>query len=216
VTGAGVATTGLPRLLVLTDRLRCPGDLIVALAASVAAGARAVVLREKDLAAGERLELATEVASLLAPVDGLLILASGPPPPPGSTPVRQGVHLAAADPELDGPADIVVGRSCHDAAEVTRAVGAGVAYVTVSPVFPSASKPGYGPPLGTVGLAAMASAAARVPVFALGGVTPGAVAACLAAGAHGVAVMGGIMAADDPGEATADLLAALDAATEEA
>jgi thiamine-phosphate pyrophosphorylase len=72
----------------------------------------------------------------------------------------------------------------------------------------SGSKPGYGPVLGLAALAAMAQRGKR-PVIALGGVTPATAAACLAAGAAGVAVMGGIMAAADPAAATAALLEAL-------
>ena len=44
----------LPRVLVLTDRTRCSGSLTGTVAAAVSAGARAVVLREKDLPAAER------------------------------------------------------------------------------------------------------------------------------------------------------------------
>jgi thiamine monophosphate synthase len=45
---------------------------------------------------------------------------------------------------------------------------------------------------------------ARVPVLAIGGVTPSRVADCLGAGAHGVAVASGVLTA-------ADAAAALDA-----
>ena len=44
----------LPRLLVLTDRTQCRGSLPATVASAVDAGARAVVLREKDLPADER------------------------------------------------------------------------------------------------------------------------------------------------------------------
>src|SRR5680860_1231000 len=68
----------------------------------------------------------------------------------------------------------------------------GCDYVTLSPVFATASKPGYGPALGLPGLAAFTTGAAP-PAYALGGVHPPDVADCLAAGASGIAVMGPVM-----------------------
>ncbi|MGY1839311.1 MULTISPECIES: thiamine phosphate synthase [unclassified Modestobacter] len=174
--------TSLPRLLVLTDRAQCAGSLVGAVAAAVAAGARAVVLREKDLPAPERERLAGELAALLAPVGGLLVTAG---PGPGDA-----VHLAARD-AFPGPRPALVGRSCHDAVEVAQAAAEGCDWVFVSPVNPTASKPGYGPALGLPGLARLAAGAP--PVYALGGITPADVTGCLAAGAHGVAVMGAVM-----------------------
>jgi thiamine-phosphate pyrophosphorylase len=82
-------------------------------------------------------------------------------------------------------------------------------YVTVSPVHPSPSKPGYGPPLGPAGLAALTRVAGAPPVFALGGVTAGNARSCLAAGAAGVAVMGVVMRSDHPDRCVRELLAAL-------
>jgi thiamine-phosphate pyrophosphorylase len=82
---------------------------------------------------------------------------------------------------------------------------AGADYVTLSPIFASASKPGYGPALGLAGLAACVAACAG-PVIALGGVTAATAPLCLAAGARGVAVMGEVMRADDPRLAVERLL----------
>ncbi|MGC1211056.1 MAG: thiamine phosphate synthase, partial [Micromonospora sp.] len=79
-------------------------------------------------------------------------------------------------------------------------------YVTLSPVFPTPSKPGYGPPLGVDGLAGLVRLI-PVPVLALGGIsTPAQVTAALRAGAAGVAVLGAVMRAGDPAEAVAALL----------
>jgi thiamine-phosphate diphosphorylase len=190
----------LPELLLLTDRHQASRPLWQVVAAAVDGGARAVVLREKDLGGTEREALADRVWQVLAPVGGLLIAASTPVGP------ATAVHLAAHD-ELPPEALFdVVGRSCHNASEVDAA--ADVDYVTVSPVFPTRSKPGYAPPLGLDGLAALC-ARTPVPVYALGGVTRGNAASCLGAGAAGVAVMGEVMRAEDPATEVAGLLAAL-------
>jgi thiamine-phosphate pyrophosphorylase len=168
-------------LLVLTDRSQCVRPLVEVIAVAVESGARTVVLREKDLSTGERAALAIELRAILDPLGGLLIWA-GPGGP--------AVHLAAAHP-FPTARPAWVGRSCHDAAEVARAAAEGCDYVTISPVFATASKPGYGPALGIGGLAALCRTAP--PAYALGGVSPRDVPACLGAGAVGVAVMGGIM-----------------------
>jgi thiamine-phosphate diphosphorylase len=203
----------LPRLLVLTDRVQCAGPLADAVAAAVAAGARAVLLREKDLPAGERAALAADLAGILTPVGGTLVVAGGTGGIGGTRRVGgasgaggvgdAAIHLAARQP-FPAVRPALVGRSCHDAEEVAAAAAEGSDYVTVSPVFPSPSKPGYGPPLGPAGLATLVKDAP--PVYALGGVRPADVPACRAAGAYGVAVMGAVMR--DP-HSVADYLRAL-------
>ncbi len=173
-------------LIVLTDRRQCTRPLPDVVAAAVDGGARLVVLREKDLPDGERAALAGRLHAVLAPAGGLLLLA-------GPTAGPDGRHLAAADPMPPRPAGLV-GRSCHDGGEVAVAAAEGAHYATLSPVFPSLSKPGYGPPLG---LSALAQRFA-IPVYALGGVdTPERAYACVDNGAAGVAVMGAVMR--DPG-----------------
>ncbi|MFQ1004251.1 thiamine phosphate synthase [Modestobacter sp. SSW1-42] len=175
----------LPRLLVLTDRTRCARSLPDTVAAAVDAGARAVVLREKDLPLPERAVLAERIAALLAPVDGVLVWAGA-----AGSAGHAAVHLSAADP-LPEPRPALLGRSCHSAAELTRARAEGCDWAFLSPLAVTASKPGYGPTLGVAGLAGLTPLGP--PVFALGGVTPADVAGCRAAGAYGVAVMGPVM-----------------------
>lgn len=174
-------------------------------AAAVAGGARAVLLREKHLPRPERLALAAELATLLEAVGGLLLVASDPTVPSG------GVHLAATDPFPAGRIPTgrgdgggLVGRSCHSRADVVSAAGEGCDYVTLSPIHLTASKPGYGPALGTDALGGL-----PLPTWALGGVEPANAAACVAAGASGVAVMGAVMRSRDPGKTVALLLEAL-------
>ena len=185
----------LPPLIVLTDRSQCSDPLVDVVAAAVEAGARTVVLREKDLSTTQRSDLADLLRETLAPVDGLLIHAG---------PCGAAVHLSASD-HFPTPRPMLVGRSCHDAREAKAADDQGCDYVTLSPVFATASKPGYGPALGVRGLAEL-TAAIATPVYALGGILPSQVADCLSAGASGIAVMGPIMRAP---ELVADYLIAL-------
>ncbi|WP_232534240.1 thiamine phosphate synthase [Plantactinospora sp. KBS50] len=186
-------------MLVLTDRRLARRPLPEVVQAAVTGGARHVVLRERDLPRAQRYALAQRLRRILAAVDGTL-LVSGPDPLDGDA-----VHLAAAGP-YPPPRLALVGRSCHDAAELSRLSTED--YATLSPVFPTRTKPGYGPPLETAGLAELIRHS-RVPVVALGGVeTPDQVRACVAAGAAGVAVLGAVMRSTDPATTVATLLAA--------
>ncbi|GIJ74961.1 thiamine phosphate synthase [Virgisporangium ochraceum] len=162
-------------VIVYTDRtLSGPRPLATVAAEAVAGGADRVVLREKDLPPDARGALAGELSERIG--DRLLVSDV------------DGAHRDALGR--------VVGRACHRAADVVAATR--LAYVTVSPVFPTASKPGYGPALGLSTLRNWCAACA-VPVLALGGVdSPERAGACVRAGAAGVAVMGAVMTAADP------------------
>ncbi|MGH9110765.1 MAG: thiamine phosphate synthase [Acidimicrobiales bacterium] len=220
-----VTGVALPRLMVLTDRRMAATagfDLagVVAAAVDGADGAVAVVLREKDLPRPDRYGLATRLRAITASAGASLIVAGD------VALARQvgadGVHVAAdasgatrqdfgvhpwrnptqmnAEPQRT----LWVGRSCHTTPELVAGAEGWIAdYATFSPVFTTASKPGYGPELGIDGLAAgcraVAGADPPLVVYALGGIVPGRAAACRAAGAAGVAVMGAVMRADDPG-----------------
>jgi thiamine-phosphate diphosphorylase len=188
------------RLLLLTDRTQTPGrPLVEVVGDAVAGGARAVLLREKDLPPAARAALAATLAAVLRPVAGTLLVASS------GAAAADGVHLAADDP-FPTPRAALVGRSCHRVVELANAAAEGCSYATLSPIFASASKPGYGPTLGESALGDP-----PLPVYALGGVTASNAGRCLAAGAAGVAVMGAVMRADDPARVVAELLDAISA-----
>lgn len=190
-----------PPLLLITDRAQAQGGVVAAVAACVAAGCRWVSLREKDLPAAEQAALLAALRPVLAGVGGVLTVH-------GDVQLAQlcdGVHLpdgadiAGARAAL-GPGALI-GASCHDAAGVAAAGMAGADYATLSPIFLTASKPGYGPALGPAALSGL-----DVPTLALGGVGADNLASCITAGAAGVAVMGGPMR--DPA-AMAPMLSAL-------
>jgi len=174
--------------------------LLVVVREAVAGGARAVWLRDKQAAAGDRRRVAEALAEMLHAVGGVLIESPGP----GSG-VGDGVHLGAADPwpARDGAA--AVGRSCHSHRGLSRASAEGCQWATLSPIYRSGSKPGYGPALGPGALAG-----APLPTWALGGVDAENAGECLGSGAAGVAVMGAVLRAADPATAVARIQDRLD------
>ena len=116
-----------------------------------------------------------------------------------------GLHTGAAGPGIEVArqalgAGVPIGFSAHSVEEGRCARAAGADYLFFSPIFPTTSKPGQ-PDLGVRALEAFCEAVMPVPVFALGGVTPARVVVCLEAGAYGVAVRSGILAAENPAEA---------------
>jgi thiamine-phosphate pyrophosphorylase len=104
-----------------------------------------------------------------------------------------GVHLGQSDPgaERARAAGLLLGRS---AATLEQALEADADYLGVGPVWPTPSKTDADPPLGLEGLRAIC-ARVDVPVVAIGGVDASNAAACIRAGAVGVAV---VRAATDP------------------
>jgi thiamine-phosphate pyrophosphorylase len=98
-----------------------------------------------------------------------------------------------------------IGRSCHDAPGLARAATEGADWAILAPVWAPLSKAATSPPLGLDGFSALAGAA-RLPIVALGGVTPGNCAALRGVGARAVASLGGILQAPAPNEAAAALV----------
>jgi len=188
-----------PPVLVITHRRQARRPLEEIAELSFAAGCRWLSLREKDLDPGERLGLLRRLveqgrrhgALVMVHEDVAAAEAAG----------AAGVHLpggvspAAARRRLGAAA--IIGCSAHDPRELPALAAAGADYASLSPIFLSASKPGYGPALGLETLA-RAAAASTLPILALGGIDATNAARCLAAGAAGVAVMGGVMTAADP------------------
>lgn len=189
-----------PPLLLITDRSQAAGGLLSAVAAAVGSGCRWVSLREKDLPLGAQADLLRALLPILSDVGGALTVHGAAE----LAPLCHGVHLpdgadiASVRRQL-GPAALI-GASCHDRAGVAGAARDGADYATLSPIFLTPSKPGYGPALGPPALSDL-----PLPTLALGGVEAGNAAACLQAGAAGLAVMGGVMR--DPGSVAGLLLA---------
>ena len=112
-----------------------------------------------------------------------------------------GVHVGQED--LDIPdvrriagAGVAIGVSTHTPAQVDEALGQGVAYVAVGPVFRTSTKDtGYDPR----GLELVRYAAGKgPPIVAIGGITLERAPAVIEAGAASVAVISDLLAGGDP------------------
>jgi thiamine-phosphate pyrophosphorylase len=197
-----------PPLLLVTDRRQARRPLVEVVAAALAAGCRWVSLREKDLAEDDQIALARTLlpmtrrhgARLTVHGDAALAKTCG----------ADGVHLpSGSDPAaaraLLGPGKLI-GVSIHTVTEAEVLDPAVIDYAIAGPAFETASKPGYGPEIGRKGLAEIARAS-RVPILAIGGLNAVRAAEVMASGPVGIAVMGGVMRASDPGQEMRALIA---------
>lgn len=194
-----------PPLLLVTDRRQAQLPVDEAVAQALEAGCRWVMLREKDLPAAEQVELARRMLRICRPMAATLLVNGAPE----ASALAGGAHLpqgaSVGDARAALGANALIGVSAHGAEEVEAARRLGADYATLSPVFLTDSKPGYGPALGLPGFAAVARQAA-LPLVALGGIDVASVAACRHAGAAGIAVMGAAMRSAQPGRAVRALL----------
>lgn len=203
--------TRLPRLHVITDTRDGAAPLTV-VAAALEAGARLVQVRPEDHHTDRvAFDLAAALAERCAEHEAVCLVndrvhiarAVG----------AHGVHLGADDLPIDAarrilPEAAVVGGTCREPESARAARRAGATYLGVGPVWSTSTKTGLPEAIGLDGLAAVCEAV-DLPVIAIGGITAERAAACREAGAHGVAVVGAVSGADDPGRATAELLEAV-------
>ena len=203
-------TVPLGSLHVLTDA-RGGRAALDAIAAAVTAGAPVVQVRAKDCTDRELHDFAARVVAICRAggttclvndrVDVALAVGA------------DGTHLGADDLPIAavravaGPGHLI-GGTARDPVRARALVAEGADYVGVGPAYRTTTKTGLPDPLGPAGIRAVAEAVA-VPVIAIGGVTAERVAELMAAGASGVAVVGAVSAAANPGAATRAFLRAL-------
>ena len=147
--GAGGVTLPSPPLLVISDRSQATRPLVEIAEAAFRGGCRWFSLREKDLPADERRELLRALvvlghaygATVMVHEDIAAAVATG----------AGGVHLpGGGDPKaarLLLPSGLI-GVSAHSPLEAAAQLAAGADYATLSPIFLTRSKPGYGPAVG--------------------------------------------------------------------
>ncbi|HNQ04918.1 MAG TPA: Nudix family hydrolase [Thiobacillaceae bacterium] len=144
-------------------------------------------LREKQLTRDAFALLVRQVADRCRQHGALLVLNDAPAL---AAELGLGLHLPSSRlmglgqrPDLEW-----VGASCHNPAELARAADLMLDWVVLSPIRPTASHP-EAQPLGWATLAAWVRDY-PLPVFALGGLSPGDLTTARRHGAHGVALRG--------------------------
>ena len=185
-----------PHILVITDRTQCAEPLAARAAALFRGGCRWLSVREKDMAPAERLALLRSLIAVAAPFGATIGVHDDLA---AAQACRCALHLPAgadiaASRSLLGP-HALIGQSCHNGGEIAAARGAD--YATLSPIFPSASKPGYLPAIDPEMLVAI-TRKADIPILALGGVTPATLPGLAGTGVGGIAIMGAAMRAPEP------------------
>ena len=166
---------------------------------AITAGVDWVQIREQDLSARDLLSLARQALRETAAVPdahvriilndrvdvALAVGAAGVHLGGESLPLREVLRWHRAG---NGPANWLIGASCHSLAGACEAESSGATYIFFGPVFDTPSKRPFGPPQGVAKLAEVCRAV-RIPVIAIGGVNRTNGDDCLRAGAAGVAAI---------------------------
>jgi thiamine-phosphate pyrophosphorylase len=197
------------RLVVITDRrLAAPRSIETVVSEALAAGARTIQLRDKEASARELAEGARSLLRLTRAAGALLIvndrvdvaLATG----------ADGVHLGPDDLPVahvrrQVPASFVIGYSTDDPEAARRAESEGASYLGCGAVWSTGTKDVGSEAIGLARLRAVVEAV-RVPVVAIGGVTPERAKALSPTGVVGSAVVSAVMGAGDVAGAVRRLL----------
>lgn len=195
-------------LYLVTDRsLTHNRDLEWIVEEAIKGGVTMVQLREKDCTTGEFIEQALGLKQILAPYKTPLIIND-----------RIDIALAVdADGVHIGQSDMpyfiarkllgyekIIGLSVETIDQVHQANSLDVDYIGISPVFSTPTKTDTAQPFGLDGLA-QAIAISKHKAVAIGGINMENATSVIGAGAHGVAVVSAICAANNPREAATKL-----------
>ncbi|MBW4935644.1 Nudix family hydrolase [Marinobacter sp. F4206] len=179
----------LPPVLAITGTVENVAEGLSTLRTSLARlSGEMVVLRATNLPVADYLQLSRQAVSVGSDA-GVGVIVHGAPALFRETPGAAGLHLPwrqaaglSARPIPDGA---WLGVSCHDAGQIAQATALGADYVTLGPVKPTATHP-EASGIGWDDFRCLA-AAARVPVYALGGLGPDDILRARDEGGQGVA-----------------------------
>ena len=173
--------------------------LLPAVGKAVAGGARIVQYRDKKHGAADRVRQAAELASLCRKHGALFIVNDDAELAMQAQ--ADGVHLGREDVSLVqartqlGP-QAIIGVSCYnELARAETAQAQGADYIAFGRFFPSRTKPQA--VQASLDLLREAKKKLRIPVVAIGGITPENGASLIAAGADALAVIEGVFGQPD-------------------
>ena len=189
------------KLYLITDRklFHAQCSLYLAIETVLQAGVKHIQLREKRLPTRNILDMAYWMRELTREYGAKLLINDRVDI--ALAVEADGVHLgqeslpAHAARKIAGD-DFLIGVSTHGIEEALRAEHDGADFITLGPIYNTPSKLKYGNPIGVATLKQVKSQVS-VPVLAIGGIKTNAVHEVLSAGADGVAVISGILAAED-------------------
>ena len=189
-----------PDLIAITDDALSDEEMetrAARLLAAVPAGSTALQLRDRRRSARALLALAERLRSLCARHDALFLVndridVARAVDADGAHLGGRSIDVADARRLLGDGAFLSV--AAHDLRDVEAAVAGGASAALVSPIF---ATPGKGPPRGLALVAEARVVAARMPIYALGGIDAARAGDCVAAGADGVAAMRSVWAGVD-------------------
>jgi len=194
----------VPKLFCLVSS----SDDLALLPALAEAGVDGFQVRDKSATTRELVELTRVVRGSVEMYDATVVvndrvdvaLAAG----------AAGVHLGADDLPVREARRIaprlLIGATCRDREQVAAAAHDGADYAGFGPLFATQSKSGLPDPFG---LGALAAAHGVLPLIGIGGIDAVRAGGARAAGAHGVAVIGGLWRQPDPLVAAKELVAAV-------
>ncbi|MFA5800941.1 MAG: thiamine phosphate synthase [Thermoleophilia bacterium] len=182
-------------------------------AAAIEGGASAIQLRVKKRAMGEALKIANAIHALTLEAGIPLIINDHVGIAMASK--AEGLHIGPDDITIAAArrmlgSEVIIGSSSGKPAEAIKAEREGADYVGVGPVYATDTKPGE-PEIGIARIAKV-KAVVSIPVIAIGGINADNMAACVEAGADGIALVAAVCMAEDMYSATSALRQALDKA----
>ncbi len=191
----------LAGLYLITDDNQ-DGQLLQKVKAALTGGAKIVQYRAKHVRPDDRLEIAGKLRELCLQHDALLIINDLPEL--AREVDADGVHLGQDDmPAVQARqllgGNKLIGISTHSVEEALKAEAQGADYIAIGSIFPTDTKDDTQ----HVGLETLRKVrrAVRVPLVAIGGMTPEGAFDAIEAGADSVAVISGVMADADPARA---------------
>ncbi len=189
------------KLYLITDRklFADSGEMFAAVEEALKAGVKAVQLREKDLATRELLDMAYRMRELTARYNARLFINDRADI--AMCVNADGVHLGQSSMPVYAARKVVgdkfmIGVSTHNLDEALTAEREGADFITFGPIYRTPSKLKYGRPVGIESLKIVAEKVS-IPVFGIGGIKPDNVKEVVNAGAHGAALISGILGEHD-------------------